>query len=83
MDEVQHQPHFVNGRTSKHDRECHLDVYGEIAVGDAFPVIRGNGPREGDHIGTGIVTGLDENGTPALEIWFDDQTVDPRKLGGN
>jgi hypothetical protein len=42
-------------------------------VGDTFEVIRGNGPREGDHMGTATVTAI-ENGEPALEVQLDGQT---------
>jgi hypothetical protein len=56
-----------------HDREMHLDVpYGVLAVGDTVEVVRGNGPREGDRMGTATVTGF-ENGSPVLAVHFDGQ----------
>jgi hypothetical protein len=59
------------GRLIVHDREMHLAPYtGTFAVGDAVEVIRGNGPREGDHMGTATVTGF-ENGSPVLSVTFD------------
>ena len=52
-----------------HDREMHLDVYEPLAVGDTLEVIRGNGPREGDHMGTATVTSF-EYGEPVLIVRF-------------
>ena len=49
-------PHCLQ---SSHDREMHLDVYDPLAVGDTVEMIRGNGPREGDRIGTATVTGFE------------------------
>lgn len=53
-----------------HDREMHLDVYDPLAVGDTVEMIRGNGPREGDRIGTATVTGFEETGAPVLDLHF-------------
>jgi hypothetical protein len=36
-------------------------------VGNTFEVIRGNGPREGDHMGTATVKAI-ENGAPVLIV---------------
>jgi hypothetical protein len=58
------------GRLFVHDREMQLDVYGPLAVGDSVDVIRGNGPREGEHMGSAIVTAI-KNGEPVLEVRFD------------
>jgi hypothetical protein len=63
------------GRLIVHDREIHLDVDAPPAVGDSFEVIRGNGPREGDRMGTATVTAI-ENGEPVLEVRFDGQAGD-------
>ena len=54
------------------DREIHLDVYDPLAVGDTLDVIRGNGPREGDRMGTATVTAF-EDGEPVLAVRFDAQ----------
>ena len=51
-----------------HDRETHLEAPAPLAVGDTVEVIRGNGSREGDRIGTATVTGFDEDGTPVLDV---------------
>jgi hypothetical protein len=58
------------GQLILYDREIHLDTEGEVAVGDTFEVVRGNGPREGDHIGSATVTGFDEIGAPTLSVRF-------------
>jgi hypothetical protein len=59
------------GRLIVHDREIHLDVFEPLAVGDTFEVVRGNGPREGELMGTAIVTGF-EDGQPVLDVRFDE-----------
>lgn len=58
-----------SGRLVVHNREMHLDVYDPLAVGDTFEVVRGNGPREGDYMGTATVTGI-EDGSPVLDVRF-------------
>jgi hypothetical protein len=59
------------GRLIVYDREIHLETCaGALAVGDTVEAIRGNGPREGDHMGTATVTGF-ENGSPILSVRFD------------
>ena len=55
-----------------HDREIHLDVYDPLAVGDTLDVIRRNGPREGDHMGTATVTAF-KDGVPVFKLRFDGQ----------
>jgi len=58
------------GRLIVHDREMHLEpATNPVAVGDKFDVIRGNGPREGDHMGTATVTAI-EDGSPVLDVQF-------------
>jgi hypothetical protein len=52
-----------------YDKEIHLDVYEAVEVGDTIPVFRGNGPREGERMGTATVTGF-EGSSPMLEIKF-------------
>jgi hypothetical protein len=49
----------------------HLDEYADapLSVGDTVEVIRGNGPREGDHMGVATVTGF-EDGSPVLAVGF-------------
>jgi hypothetical protein len=59
-----------NGRLVVHDRECHLDIFRPLAIGDTVEVIRGNGPREGDHMGIATVTAF-EDGVPTLVVHFD------------
>jgi hypothetical protein len=46
-----------------YDREMHLDLFDPVAVGDTFPVVRWDGPREGDRMGTATVTGFFEDGS--------------------
>ena len=59
------------GRLIVHDREMHLDVPSRtLAVGDTVEVVRGNGPREGDRMGSATVTGF-EDGSPVLSVHFD------------
>jgi hypothetical protein len=63
-------------RSGSVDREMHLEPdAGSVAVGDTFEVVRGNGPREGDHMGTATVTGF-EDGSPVLDVRFDGRSVD-------
>jgi hypothetical protein len=47
------------------DRETQLDDRVGLAVGDTVEVVRGNGPREGERMGTATVTGF-EDGSPVL-----------------
>lgn len=54
-----------------HNREMHLDVFTPLAVGDTFDAIRGNGQREGDHMGSTTVTGFEDDGSPILSVAFD------------
>lgn len=63
------------GKLVMHDRETHLDVYGPLAIGDIFEVIRGNGPREGDRMGIATVTGFEDNGSPTLDVDIDGATA--------
>ena len=58
----------AQGRLIVYDREMHFEVFGALAVGDTFEAIRGNGPREGDRVGTATVTGFWDDGSPALEV---------------
>jgi hypothetical protein len=51
----------------------HLDVYDPLAVGDTVEVIRGNGSREGDRMGSAIVAGFDDDGSPILDVDLDAQ----------
>lgn len=51
-----------------YNRAIQLDVDEAPKVGDTFEVFRGNGPREGDYMGTAFVVSLDEDGNPVLEI---------------
>jgi hypothetical protein len=60
----------VNGRLVMHDRETHLELDSEPEIGDTVEVIRGNGPREGDYMGTATVTGFEADGSPILEVRF-------------
>jgi len=60
-----------SGRLLVHDQETHLEPYGPLEVGAIVEVVRGNGPREGDRMGSATVTGFDENGAPLLEVSFD------------
>ena len=56
------------GRLYLHDREMHLDADVDYELGDVIEVVRGNGPREGDYMGTATVTGFDDDGRPTLDI---------------
>ena len=62
------------GRLHVHDREMHLYPATEqtLAVGDVLEVVRGNGPREGDHMGEATVTALDDDGVPVLDVRLGD-----------
>jgi hypothetical protein len=60
----------MTNRLLIHDREIHLDVDEPLAIGDTIDVVRGNGPREGDRMGTATVTGF-EDGSPVLVVRFD------------
>lgn len=55
------------GRLLMFDREAHLDAYRPLEVGDQVPVYRGNGPREGDWMGTATVTAVGPAG-PELDV---------------
>ena len=55
------------GRLVAYDDEMHLQADRPLAVGDTFEVIRGNGPREGDRMGTATVTSF-EDGEPILAV---------------
>lgn len=65
------------GRLIVHDREMQLDVFGPLAVGDTVEVIRGNGPREGDRMGSATVTRIDADGSPVLDVRFDGLDQEP------
>jgi hypothetical protein len=60
---------MAENRVYMHDDETHLDVHEPLAVGDVIQVFRGNGPREGDRMGTATVTAI-EDGVPVLNIRF-------------
>ena len=60
------------GRLIVHDHETHLESDGDLLLGDTLEVIRGNGPREGDHMGVATVTGFENNGSPELDVVFDE-----------
>ena len=59
-----------------YDRESHLFVpEGDtLALGDTFEVYRGNGPREGERMGTATVTRF-EDGSPVLDVRFESYRV--------
>ena len=59
------------GRLTIHDRETYLESYPgrTLAIGATVDVIRGNGPREGDRMGTATITGYDDGG-PILDVHF-------------
>jgi len=64
------------GQLIVHDRELHLEPYDDVLiVGDTVEVIRGNGPREGERMGTATITGF-EAGSPVLSIRFDGRELD-------
>ena len=67
------------GRLVVFDHEMHLEVKDDalLMVGDTVEVFRGNGPREGDRMGTATVTAF-EDGSPVLSVHFDGQ---PGRLG--
>lgn len=63
-------PTSISGRLIVHDRETHLEPDTDtVTVGDTFEVIRGNGAREGGHLGFATVTGIEDDG-PVLDIRF-------------
>lgn len=55
-----------------YNREMHLDVNAgrALAVGETIPVIRGNGPREGERIGSATIAGFEHDGSPQLSVTF-------------
>jgi hypothetical protein len=60
-----------DARLIVYDSESHLEGGAEaIAIGDTFEVIRGNGPHEGERMGTAIVARFDDDGDPVLEVRF-------------
>ena len=63
----------MTARLIVHDREMHLDVADDdqLAIGDTIEAVRGNGPREGERMGTATVTGFAENGAPLLDVHFE------------
>jgi hypothetical protein len=67
---------YAAGRLIAYDREMHLEVDATPAVGDTFEVIRGNGPREGERMGTATVTSF-EDGAPVLNVRFDGRRATP------
>jgi hypothetical protein len=62
------------GRLVVHDHEMHLDEYADapLSIGDTVEVVRGNGPREGDRMGTATVTAF-EGSSPVLSAHFGGQ----------
>jgi hypothetical protein len=69
MAEAEDLPAGYVGRVVMYDDETHLQVDAghTLAIGDLFMAYRGNGRREGDFMGTAIVTGFDDGG-PTLTI---------------
>jgi len=65
------------GRLIVHDREMHLETTAALHINDRVEVVRGNGPREGDRMGTAIVTAI-EDGSPVLAVRLDVR-VDPKE----
>jgi hypothetical protein len=60
------------GRLIVHDPATHLEPdVDAMAVGDVFDVIRGNGPREGECLGTATVTGFEADGSPVFDVRLD------------
>ena len=57
------------GRLIAYDDELHLEVPRRhtLAVGDRLEMIRGNGPREGEPMGTATVTAF-EDGLPVFVV---------------
>jgi hypothetical protein len=71
-----------------YDQEMHLEVSDELVdgdgsvdlvVGDTMEAVRGNGPREGQCMGTATVSGFDDDGDPVLDVRFDGRTAVPRE----
>jgi hypothetical protein len=60
------------GRLIVYDHEIHLGPYRTLAAGGAVQVIRGNGPREGDRVGTATITSF-EDGSPILHVRLGDE----------
>ena len=62
--------HLTTARIFIFDNEIHLDAAAGFAcsVGDTIEVVRGNGPREGDRMGTATVTGFNDDGGPILDF---------------
>ena len=60
----------IENRLIVFDREAHLEMFSEPVVGDVVEVVRGNGPREGDCMGSATVTGFDNDGSPVLAVRF-------------
>lgn len=58
------------GRLVAYDDEMHLQPHRPLAVGDTLEVVRGNGPREGDRMGTATVAAF-EDGAPVLDVRFE------------
>ncbi len=63
--------HHGTSRLIAYPRVMQLDVFDPIAVGDTFDVIRGNGLRKGERMGTGTITGFREDGSPTISVRFD------------
>ena len=59
------------GRLIAHNLELHLEPVRALIVGDIVEVVRGNGPREGEHMGTATVIGFDHHGSPELSVKLD------------
>jgi hypothetical protein len=61
------------GRLVMYDRETHLVPFAELLlVGDTLEIVRGNGPREGDRMGTATVVRF-EDGVPVMDIRWDER----------
>jgi hypothetical protein len=69
MRPLKQTPKSNAGRLIVYDREMHLEPRRRLVVGDTLEIIRGNGPRKGDSMGTAILT-RSEDGTPMIDIPF-------------
>lgn len=61
----------IVGRVVVFDRviEAETDA-AMLVVGDTLDVVRGNGPREGERMGTAEIVDFDDDGNPVIEIQF-------------
>lgn len=56
------------GRLLAYSDEMHLRADRPLTVGDKLKVVRGNGPREGEYMGTATVTGFDDDGGLTFDL---------------